>query len=154
MTLEGGLQTRCWNWMELCKINCYLCGTVYNLYCENRMVWFVFYGVGVSFEYDIFCFIEIIRLTGYTYVIEIQESLICWILICPQKVTVLVQMCTVLFWVWFSVFFLLMIHSRMFRRKVLGVIVGFENILGCGQVIVKNTRNICFVTNISVVMVL
>jgi hypothetical protein len=61
------------------------------------MVSFVFHGVGVYFEYDIFCFIEIIRLTGYTYVIEIQESLISFILICPQKVTVLVQMCTVLF---------------------------------------------------------
>ena len=76
---------------------------------------FLIHSVGKSFEYY-FC---LLKYFGWRDICnENQERLICWVLIC-QKFTVFVQMCTVLIWLWFSVFVaLLMDHSRMSRRKI------------------------------------
>jgi hypothetical protein len=45
-------------------------------------------------------------------------------------------------------------HSRMSGRKIVGVIVRFEKVLGCGELTVKKARDISIVTHTSVVMVL
>jgi hypothetical protein len=64
---------------------------IYN--SENRIVSIFIHSVSKSFKYDL------MFLSNYsvdrTYIIKTQERLICSILICPQKLTVLVKRFTV-----------------------------------------------------------
>jgi len=62
---------------------------LYHFYCENRIVSIFIHSIGKSFKYGLMfqCNYSVDR----TYIIKTQERLICLILICPQKLTVLVK---------------------------------------------------------------
>jgi len=72
---------------------------LYHFYGENRTVSIFIHSVSKSFKYLTFqCNYSVDR----THIIKPQERLICLILICPQKLTVLVNRFTLWFRLWAS----------------------------------------------------